>query len=241
MSSPMPGGGLPELLPHFAHDLRASLRTMLLQAQRMQRAMQQNALTPATASPKLDAIVAAAKRQDALITGFLELLRATEPESNLATPMPLRLALQAACQKVESLRSRVHGSISVEVTEHSGQVHPVLVRILEKLLENSLIFNRSGVAPELVLCARVEDGAAIVSLQDNGLGIEPSYRNKVFAPFFCINPPQANSGPGLGLTVAQLLATRHGALLTVDGRPDGEPGTMVQLTGLLLHSGWSDR
>jgi signal transduction histidine kinase len=86
--------------------------------------------------------------------------------------------------------------------------------LLYNLLDNAIKYGRS-----LIEIGIARDGDnAIVRIADNGEGIAPGYRHKVFEKFFRI--PSGNQhnikGHGLGLAYAQAVAKAHGALLRLE-------------------------
>jgi signal transduction histidine kinase len=52
-------------------------------------------------------------------------------------------------------------------------------------------------------------------VRDNGTGIAPEYRDKLFQPFFTTKP--TGEGTGLGLSISwDIVTTQHGGTITVD-------------------------
>ena len=64
-----------------------------------------------------------------------------------------------------------------------------------------------------------------VRVRDNGTGIPPEYREKLFQPFFTTKP--TGEGTGLGLSISYDIVTQqHGGTITVDS----EPGAFTEFT-----------
>jgi two-component system NtrC family sensor kinase len=63
-----------------------------------------------------------------------------------------------------------------------------------------------------------EDGDAVeVRVRDNGTGIAPDIREKLFQPFFTTKP--TGEGTGLGLSISyDIVSQQHGGSITVDSR-----------------------
>jgi CheY-like chemotaxis protein len=68
----------------------------------------------------------------------------------------------------------------------------------------------------IIATDRADDGSAVVSVSDEGVGISKDVQRRVFQPFFST---KGDSGSGLGLSVCQTIATRHGAKLSVESTP----------------------
>ncbi len=68
------------------------------------------------------------------------------------------------------------------------------------------------------LATRLRDGLAEVEIRDNGTGIPPEIREKIFMPFFTTKP--AGEGTGLGLSLSyDIVVKQHGGDLAVDSEP----------------------
>ena len=64
---------------------------------------------------------------------------------------------------------------------------------------------------------------AVVEVRDNGVGMEPLQRDKVFLPFFTTKP----TGTGLGMAIVKKIMDLHNGEIEIDSVPDG--GTVVRL------------
>jgi PAS domain S-box-containing protein len=96
-----------------------------------------------------------------------------------------------------------------------------LAQILGNLLHNAGKYTeREGT---IHLTARLEDGALVLSVRDNGVGIAPEMLPHVFEMFTQVDRSrgQSKGGLGIGLTLARSLAQMHGG--TVEARSEG-PG-----------------
>jgi signal transduction histidine kinase len=85
-----------------------------------------------------------------------------------------------------------------------------LAQVVSNLLNNAAKFTPPG--GRIELRARAEEGQAVVSVADNGIGIEPKRMPEVFDMFVQLDASHASSagGLGLGLTLARSIVERHG-------------------------------
>jgi len=73
--------------------------------------------------------------------------------------------------------------------------------------------------PTIRIATRVERGAAVIEVVDNGPGVPAELAQRVFDPFFTTKP--RGQGTGLGLSISTDIVRRHGGTLTLDPSPHG--------------------
>jgi len=107
-----------------------------------------------------------------------------------------------------------------------------LTRVLLNLIGNGFYAanerSREGdetYRPELKVTTRGFDGSVEVRVRDNGIGIPPENREKLFQPFFTTKP--TGEGTGLGLSISyEIVTLQHGGTITVDS----EVGDFTEFT-----------
>ncbi len=82
-----------------------------------------------------------------------------------------------------------------------------LFRIVLNLLRNAAQALEKSAAPEIVVSARREGGHVLIDIADNGPGVPPALRERLFQPFATSARP---GGSGLGLAISRDLARAHG-------------------------------
>ena len=104
-------------------------------------------------------------------------------------------------------------------------VHVIVAEIRELLL--NLIFNAVDAMPQggriVIGTYRGDDGGAVISVADEGIGMSTEVQRRAFQPFFST---KGDHGSGLGLSVCRTIATRHGAELSV-ASTSGEGTTFI--------------
>jgi signal transduction histidine kinase len=77
--------------------------------------------------------------------------------------------------------------------------------------------NHPSFRPVLNVTTRDVDGDVEIRIRDNGIGIPPDIRDKLFQPFFTTKP--TGEGTGLGLSISyEIVTQQHGGTIDVDSR-----------------------
>lgn len=89
-----------------------------------------------------------------------------------------------------------------------------IYKIISNLVSNAIKYT----AHKIDITAKTENDQLIISVEDDGVGIEKLDQAKIFEPFFQVqdnNGQQLRTGSGLGLSLSQSLAEKHGGRITV--------------------------
>ena len=93
-----------------------------------------------------------------------------------------------------------------------------LIQLFQNLVGNAIKYQKSGV-PRVHVSAKNTDGKKwAFSVQDNGLGIDPQYFEKIFGMFQRLHKREEYSGTGIGLAICKKIVERHGGSITVDSQ-----------------------
>ncbi|MCO1598812.1 CHASE3 domain-containing protein [Micromonospora sp. RHAY321] len=105
---------------------------------------------------------------------------------------------------------------------------PLLTNLLANLVSNSVKFRRPDVPPKVHISARLVGAEWEISCQDNGIGIEPEFADKIFVIFQRLHSKDAYPGTGIGLAIAKKIVEYHGGRVWVD--TDVPEGTTIRFT-----------
>ncbi|TDR78435.1 two-component system sensor histidine kinase RstB [Paludibacterium purpuratum] len=113
--------------------------------------------------------------------------------------------------------------------------HHLLTRVLDNLLSNARRYTNTLVRVSL----RLEKGQHVLIVDDDGPGIPPEDRDRVFSPFVRLDSSRHRStgGHGLGLAIVERIARAHRGQVRIDTSPEGGARFIFSWPeGLLLHS-----
>ncbi len=102
-----------------------------------------------------------------------------------------------------------------------------MVQLYQNLIGNALKF-RGAEPPRVQVAARNVGGEWLFTVQDNGIGIEPEYGEKIFAIFQRLHGPDKYPGTGIGLAICKKIVERHGGKIWVG--PQANRGATILFT-----------
>jgi two-component system OmpR family sensor kinase len=193
-----------------AHELRTPLTALALQIQLVERAAGDAERTTAIARLK-DGV----QRATRLVQQLLTLAR-IEPEAAERPLTPVALARVAesvvAEQQPIAAAKGISVAIEADATLRVRGNEDALAILAANLVDNAIRYNSAGGHVEVRVRRIAED--AVLEVADDGPGIPPEERERVFDRFYRGAQAQA-PGSGLGLAIAQEVATLHGGRLSL--------------------------
>ncbi|MCG5437346.1 sensor histidine kinase [Micromonospora foliorum] len=105
---------------------------------------------------------------------------------------------------------------------------PLLTNLLANLVSNSIKFRRPDVPSKVHVSARLVGAEWEITCQDNGIGIEPEFADKIFVIFQRLHSKDAYPGTGIGLAIVKKIVEYHGGRVWVD--TDVPEGTAIRFT-----------
>lgn len=94
-------------------------------------------------------------------------------------------------------------------------------QLFQNLIGNALKFRRAGVSPVVKVSAERQGNDWRFQVADNGIGIEPEYRNKVFSAFQRLHRQEDYEGNGIGLAICEEVVGLHRGEIWIEDNPGG--------------------
>lgn len=226
------------LLDAVTHDLRtpltsikASVTTLLAEVQAEENADDPVTLDQEGRSELLEVINEETDRLNRFVENRVELAKLEAGELQLRRRWgAVEDIVALACERASDLAASHPLEISLERELPSARVDAnLLAEVLFSLLDNAAKYSPVG-APIKITATRSQDELILLSVEDQGRGIPPEMRARVFDKFFRVTDASAHQpgGLGMGLSIARGIVEAHGGRIWVE---DGaaQRGTRVNL------------
>lgn len=210
-----------DLISMIYHDLRSPLSNIVSSLDVIQALMPQDS-DPAV-EPLLDIAIRATERIERLTNSLLDIRRLEAGQSiasrELVSPTSIT---KEAVKNVLPIVENKNQEITLLIEENLPRVWvdtDMIGRVLTNLLENAVKHTPAG--STIYLGARLEGNQVIMWVQDNGPGIPPDERERIFDKFSRLHGRGGPKGLGLGLAFCRLAVEAHGGQIWVDDGPEG--------------------
>ena len=107
-----------------------------------------------------------------------------------------------------------------------------LIQLFQNLVGNAIKYQNPEVVPRVhISAARDDEKKWIFSVQDNGLGIEAKYFEKIFLMFQRLHKRDEFTGTGIGLAICKKIVELRGGSISVESQPGHGSTFRFALTG----------
>jgi PAS domain S-box-containing protein len=201
----------------IAHDLRSPLRTI---ASGTDIILEESENLGEEAREWGRRINEEATRMDELVSGLLDYSRLSRQEIRLEPVEWEHVVSSALAQLDRDIREK-GAQVVVERPLPRVQGHTLtLIQALANLLSNAIKFVARGVAPQVRIRAeRPAPGRVRLWVEDNGIGIAPEHRDRIFGVFERLHRRENYPGTGIGLAIVKRVVDRMGGRVGVESEP----------------------
>jgi PAS domain S-box-containing protein len=215
-----------------SHDLQEPLRVVSGFAQLLEQRYEGK--LDKSADDFIGYIVDGADRMQQLIRDLLDYSRVTT-RGNPFKPANCDIAMQRALTNLKTAIEESGAEITADplpvVTADESQ----LVHLFQNLIGNAVKYRKKNEPPRIHISAQnLSDSASksaisnsksemragwLFSVQDNGIGIEPQYFDRIFQVFQRLHKREEYPGTGIGLAICKKIVERHGGGIWVESEP----------------------
>jgi PAS domain S-box-containing protein len=195
-----------------SHDLQAPLHTISNYASLLERRYQEQ--LDAKAHKYINYIVDGARRMRTQIEDLLEYSRLGRSNSTWHTTDCNLIVHQAIANlqaEIEASQANIvfNGDLPTQIVDPSQ-----LIVLWQNLIENALKYCHE-VRPIIQIKVNSLENHWQFAVSDNGIGIEPQYRKRIFQIFQRLHTQDEYPGTGIGLAICQKIVERHGGSIWV--------------------------
>jgi chemotaxis family two-component system sensor kinase Cph1 len=211
-----------ERYAHLAsHDLKEPLRMVCSFLQLLERRHKPSLRTEEVEF--IDYAVKGAKRMEALVDGLLEYSRVGATN---------RAFKPTECNQVLD-RTLANLKVAIEESQAIVTHRPLprlvvdgvqIAQVFQNLIGNAIKFRRQGEVPRIDISATPRALEWVFSVRDNGIGIDPEHKDRIFVISQSLHSWEDYPGTGMGLAICKKIVERHGGKIWVESEP-GEGST----------------
>jgi two-component system, OmpR family, phosphate regulon sensor histidine kinase PhoR len=214
-----------EFSANVSHELKTPLHTISGSAELLANGI----VKPEDVPQFLSRIQSEAKRMTALIDDIIKLSHLDEGAEDMQREDVDLLAV--ARREANNLaQTAENAEVKLSVSGESAVINGIpqlLDAIVHNLCENAIKYNRPGGFVHVNV--RHEGAKALLTVEDNGIGIPPEQQERIFERFYRVDKSHSREvgGTGLGLSIVKHAAALHNAQISVSSVPD--KGTTITI------------
>lgn len=147
---------------------------------------------------------------------------------NVPQPEPTSLSVSRALENVATLMKAECANVEVRTEVNPGSLEvfadsTLLDQVLVNLVKNALEAMSGRPNSKLTLGGRFEFGRVLISIADNGPGIDEETADEIFVPFFTTK----REGSGIGLSLCRQIMTAHGGDIVIASDSNGTTANII--------------
>jgi len=198
-----------------SHDLQEPIRNVAVYSEIV--AKRYNDLLDADGRQFLGFLTEGGRRLATLINDLLTYTRVGVIDGNMTT-VDSSTALQHALSSLAEAIRENGATVTCDTLPQVYMSESHLQQVFQNLIGNALKY-RTADPPQIHISAARLGTAWRFSVKDNGIGIDPHYKEVIFGVFKRLHRDQKYSGTGIGLAICQRVVERYGGRIWVESSP----------------------
>lgn len=206
-----------------SHDMQEPLRTIISYIELIENKLAKVSSdgmdeSDADIQKYMDFVVSAGYRMRELISGLLEYSQVDKdlkPHGMIACEAVIK-------EVIENLKTVIDDNnvvIKYDTLPEINANYMRMIQLFQNLVSNSIKFKRD-IPPTITISCRKKEGAYLFAFADNGLGINPEYKEKIFELFKRLHPVGEYIGAGIGLAICKKIVESNNGKIWVESEPD---------------------
>ena len=197
-----------------SHDLQEPLRMVSIYSQMLKRKLGAN-LDP-RAEEYIGYVIEGASRMENLIRDLLAYTQASESIEPPSETVELSQVVEHVIANLRAAIQQTGATVTYGALPTLTSIHAVhLEQVFQNLIGNAIKY-RSSESPLVHVTATRGSGEWVISVSDNGIGIDPLYKEQIFGIFKRLHTAAEFSGTGVGLAICQRIVERAGGRIWVE-------------------------
>lgn len=204
-----------------SHDLQEPLRTVGSYAQLLAR--RYRGKLDSDADDFVNYIVGGVNRMHTLLNDMLAFSRVTQAQGKPFQVTSLENVLEGALMNLQLSASESGATITHDPLPASLCDASQIAQVFQNIIGNALKYRRPEIAPVIHISAEISGSESVISISDNGIGIDPQYHERIFGIFKRLHGREL-PGTGMGLAICKRIVERHGGRIWLNSKA-GEGAT----------------
>ena len=219
-----------------SHDLQEPLRKIQAFGDRLK--VKCGAAVGEDGRDYIERMQSAARRMQTLLHDLLTLSRVTSRAKPFET-VDLAEIVRGVMEDLEVRTEQTGAHVELGYLPIIEADPTQMRQLLQNLISNAMKFQRPGSVPEVIVSAKVRplieqqlpgaapgDAVCQIMVQDNGIGFDEKYLDRIFIVFQRLHSRSDYEGTGIGLAVCRKILERHGGIISAKSA-EGQGATFI--------------
>lgn len=196
-----------------SHDLQEPLRMIAIYSQLLRKRF--SGQLGAQGEEYIRYTIEGATRIENLVRDLLTYTRAARPADGVPELVDANEALARSLTDLQVTIAETGALVEADKLPVIRMPRLHLEQLFQNLIGNAIKY-RSQEPPRVKISASLANGEWLFSVADNGIGIDPQYKEHIFGIFKRLHTPAEYSGTGMGLAICQRVVERNGGRIWVE-------------------------
>lgn len=200
-----------------SHDLQTPLRTIISFTQLLEMSLENK--LESTEKQYMKHIISASKNMDGFIRDLLTFSRVNTAKLNLEE-VDLAILIKSVKDDMKTSLEEVNAQVIDGTQGLKIKADKIKMKqLFQNLLSNAIKFQQPDNKPTVEIACDYTDSEWCFKVKDNGIGIDPAYRDRIFLLFQRLHNLSEYEGSGIGLAICKKIVEQHGGKIEVQSTP----------------------